>query len=185
MLTLKINSKHTWDPIKEEFGYTEGFFVELEHCLLAISKWESITNKPFLDNSKKTEEELALYIKCMSIKKDLSDEQVLAICYDQESITKIKNYIDSPMTATVIKQRKNINNSGEYMSSELMYYWLVSLNIPFVVETWPLQRMIKLVEVCSIKNQKPEKMSESDILRQNRSLNAARRAKKPKIPRKR
>lgn len=180
MLPIRIESRSTWDPIKEEFGEVEGFSVNLEHCLLAVSRWETIMAKPFLDNKEKNSEELLLYIKCMSIEKELTEDQTIAIASDESAIQMIKDYIDSPLTATTIKHNSPSGNNGEFLTSELMYYWLVSLQIPFEVDKWPLQRMIKLVEVCSIKNQPAKKMSKNDILRQNRSLNHARRGKKPR-----
>lgn len=180
MLPIEIESRTTWNPIKEEFGEIKGFSVKLEHCLLAISEWESITCKPFLDNKEKNNEELMLYIKCMALNDELTEEQTVAIISDEYAMTKIKKRIESPMTATVINRQSSKNNGGQFLTSELMYSWLVALHIPFEVEKWPLQRMIKLVEVCNQNNQPAKQMSKNDILRQNRSLNAARRIKKPR-----
>lgn len=181
MLKLKVDSQSTWDPYKEEFGEIEGFEVELEHCLLSVSKWEAKTCKPFFDNKHdKTTDELKLYIKCMSLNKDLTDEQVIAIISDVSCLAAIKDYIDSKMTATTVTTNGPHGSGGEYLTSELIYYYLVALQIPFEVERWPIQRLIKLIEVCNAKNQPPKKMSKNDILRQNRQLNAARRIKKPR-----
>lgn len=180
MIPIQIESRNTWDPIKEEFGEVKGFKVNLEHCLLSVSRWETITAKPFLDNKEKTNEELMLYIKCMSLDTELTDEQTLAIATDATAMNQIKEYIEAPLTATIVKSNGPKNGSGEFLTSELMYYWLVGLQIPFEVERWPLQRMIKLVEVCNAKNQPAKKMSKNDILRQNRALNQSRRVKKPR-----
>ena len=80
------------------------------------------------------------------------------------------------MTATKIK-RVGKGPKGETITAELIYYWMVTLNIPFECQKWHLNRLITLVEICSIKNQPQKKMSKGEILRQNRELNAARRAK--------
>ena len=65
----------------------------------------------------------------------------------------------------------------QIITSELIYYWMTALNIPFECQRWHLNRLMTLIEVAGIKNQPAKKMSKKDIAAQNRSLNAARRAK--------
>ena len=80
------------------------------------------------------------------------------------------------MTATVINKQMT-KHSNEVITNELIYYWMTELNIPFSCEKWHINRLFTLIEVASIKKQPPKKMSKSAIMRQNHSLNAARRAK--------
>ena len=85
----------------------------------------------------------------------------------------IQDYMDDPMTATTIN-RRNQSKKREVIPAEVIYYWMIALNIPFECQKWHLNRLLMLVDVVSLKNN-PEKMSKSDILRSNRELNAARR----------
>ena len=55
---------------------------------------------------------------------------------------------------------------------------MVDYGIPFdPCEKWHFNRLMTLIEVCSIKNQPPKKMKQKDWLPQRNSLNKARRAK--------
>ena len=53
MLRITIPEKEYWDKVKEEFVYTKGCTLILEHSLVSLSKWESKFNKPFLIKKKK------------------------------------------------------------------------------------------------------------------------------------
>jgi hypothetical protein len=78
------------------------------------------------------------------------------------------------MTATKISNQKK-SHSREVITSELIYYWMVALQIPFECQKWHINRLLALIEVCNIKNTPPKKMSKRDIMARNKSLNAARR----------
>lgn len=151
--------------------------LELEHSLISISKWESKYHKPFLAKERKTPEEMADYIRFMTVTK-VKDETV----YDRftpEIIEKINSYIQDSMTATVIKtapgQKKA--NPGTFITNEVIYYWLVELGIPFDVEKWHINRLMTLVEVTTEKRRPKKKMPKSEVLRRQSSLNAKRHAK--------
>ena len=81
------------------------------------------------------------------------------------------------MTATTINNRKNKPHSREIITSEIIYYWMIQSGIPMECQKWHLNRLLTLIEVCSIKGQKGEKMSNKEILSSNAALNAARRKK--------
>lgn len=155
--------------------YGPSTHLELEHSLISISKWEAKYHKPFLTKDQKTPEEMADYIRFMVITKvkDLSVFDRLS----QENIIQIQNYINDPMSATTIKSvpgHRKANN-GSVVTSELVYYWLTALNIPFEVEKWHFNRLMKLVEVASEKNQPKKKMPKKEVLRKQSALNEARR----------
>ena len=166
-------SPEGWDEVKQEFVEPKTKELQLEHSLISISKWESKWHKAFLSRTDKTEEEILDYIKCMTLTPNV-DPTV----YDNlttSNINAIKAYIDDPMTATVISYPNNKSTSHETVTAELMYYWMIALNIPQEYQKWHLNRLLKLIEVCNVKNTPPKKRSKSAILRDNAALNAARR----------
>lgn len=174
MLQITIPAVELWDEKKEEFvtGSKEQT-LQLEHSLISLSKWESKWCKPFLTKDEKTLEETIDYIKCMTITKNVESE-----VYDRltrSNIEAINKYIEAPMTATVFGNNKLQTGRREQVTSELIYYWMVSLNIPMECQKWHLNRLLTLIRVCNIKNTPPKKMNRRDIASQYASLNAARR----------
>lgn len=173
MLRLTIPAVEKWDEAKQEFIYTKEQTLELEHSLVSLSKWESKWCKPFLSNTEKTYEETMDYIKCMTLTKNVSQE--VYTCLTNSNIDEVKEYISDPMTATYFSEGKNGKGGREIVTAELIYYWMISLNIPFECQKWHLNRLIALIKVCDIKNQPPKKRSRREIMSRNAALNAARR----------
>ena len=174
MLEITIPAVELYDEINEEFISTKEQTLRLEHSLVSLSKWESKWNKPFFTKEEKTHEELIDYIKFMTITQNV-DPNVYN-CITDDNMSEITKYIEAPMTATTFSnERVGAGGNGERVTSELIYYWMIALNIPFECQKWHLNRLMTLIKVCSIKNQPPKKMSRNDILRRNSSLNAARR----------
>lgn len=175
MLNITIPKKELFNEKTNEFIYTNEYKLQLEHSLVSISKWESKWNKPFLnDKQEKTIKETIDYIKCMTITQNIPDNVYTYL--SPNNISEIKKYINSPMTATTFN---NINNkpNKEIITSELIYYWMISLNIPMECQKWHINRLLTLIRVCNIKNTPPKKMSRNEIMSRNASLNAARRRK--------
>ena len=170
MLTIKLKSEY-WDEEKEVFINTDFGEIHLEHSLVSISKWESKWKKSFINSDKQIGDELYDYIRCMS-KEPISLDLVKSMGVGV--IQQIIEYINDPMSATTIKSNGLKRPNREVITSELIYYWMIALNIPFECQEWHLNRLLKLIEVCNLKND-PKKMGKNEILRQNRDLNAARR----------
>ena len=79
------------------------------------------------------------------------------------------------MTATRFSDERNGRPGREQITAELIYYWMIALNIPPEYQKWHLNRLLTLIKVCEVKNRKPKRKSQGDIMRQNAALNAARR----------
>ncbi len=175
MLSITIPEKELWDKKNEEFFWTKKHTLQLEHSLVSISKWESKWHKAYLTKKEKTTEEILDYIRCMTITQNVPN--YIYGCLTQENISEIADYINDPMTATSFPNAEPgaANPNREVMTSEIIYYRMVALNIPFECQKWHIRRLLTLIEVCNRKNQPRKKMSRSSILSRNASLNAARR----------
>lgn len=174
MLTIKIPDREWFNDATQEFVTVKGTTLQLEHSLVSLSKWEAKWNVPFLSKEEKTIEQTLDYIHCMTI-----TQNVNPMVYEQlseENIEQINNYINMPMTATTFNNLDH-KSSREIITSELIYYWMIALNIPMECQKWHLNRLLTLIRVCNAKNAPPKKMSARDIMSRNSALNAARRKK--------
>lgn len=172
MLKIVIPGIELYDEKKEEFINTKPQALQLEHSLVSLSKWESKWNKPFLTKDNKTYEETIDYIRCMTITQNISHDTYRLLT--SENIQQVNDYIELPMTATTFSNQKK-PPSKDVVTAEIIYYWMISLNIPFECQKWHLNRLLTLINVCNIKNQPSKKMSKRDILNRNKTLNKARR----------
>lgn len=174
MLTIKIPDREWFNDATQEFITVKGTTLQLEHSLVSLSKWEAKWNTPFLSKEKKTLEQTLDYIRCMTI-----TQNVNPMVYEQlseDNIEQINKYINTSMTATTFNNLDN-KPSREIITSELIYYWMIALNVPMECQKWHLNRLLTLIRVCNAKNAPPKKMSARDIMSRNSALNAARRKK--------
>lgn len=175
MLTIKIPEIETFDEVENRFYRVKATSLTLEHSLMSISKWESKWHKAFLGRNEKTMEETIDYIRCMTLTQNV-DPNVYKYL-PANAVQEIIDYIRDPMSATCFGNRNDPRGSNEPVTSELIYYWMVALQIPFdPCQKWHLNRLMRLIRICEIKNSPPKKMSKSAIYARNRSLNNARRA---------
>lgn len=175
MLSIKIPKIELWDEVNEEFISTpKEYTLNLEHSLLSISKWEAKWKKPFLSKEEKTDEETIDYIRCMTLNNNV-DPMVYNVI-QKDMIKQVEEYIDDPMTATWFSNKEE-TKSREVVTSELIYYWMIALNIPWETEKWHLNRLLTLIKVCNVKNAPPKKMSMNEVINRNAAINKARRAK--------
>lgn len=170
MLKILIEAGEVYDELKNEFIKIPEQELTLEHSLLSVSKWESKWKKPFLTDKGMTTEETIDYIRCMTIN---TPKKNVYYGVTNNIIKQVNEYIEDPMTATWFSNR-NRSTNREIITSELIYYAMVSYNIPFKCEQWHLNRLLTLIRVCSEKND-PKKMSKKETYSRNRALNEARR----------
>jgi len=130
--------------------------LRFEHSLLSLSKWESKTKKAFQTERVKTPSEMVLYFECMLLPPE--DDPNLVVLLNPGQMDELTNYINEPQTASSVPldDPKTIND--EIVTSELIYWWLAALRIPFQpVETWHLSRTVMLVQIGGYKSQPPKK----------------------------
>lgn len=174
MLYLTVASGELFDEATWSFIEIKPTVIQLEHSLLAISKWESKWKKPFMSTEQKTEEEFRDYVRCMTINRNVDPNVYLRLT--AADYKKIDEYIHDPMTATTFHGGQSKKSSSKQITSELIYYWMVQAQIPFDAEKWHLNRLMTLIRIYSVEND-PKKMSKKDIYKSNRAINEARKAK--------
>lgn len=174
MLQIEVPiSPEGWDEEKQEFVEPKFQTLCLEHSLLSISKWESKWCKSFINTKQMTDEETLNYVKCMTITQNVKEDVYTHLTRD--NLISITKYIEAPMTATTVKSATKGKVTNEIVTSELIYHWMIALNIPFECQKWHLNRLLMLIRVCSAKNQTDKNMNKKDIMSRNKALNAARR----------
>jgi hypothetical protein len=174
MLTIVVPGVEMFDETIQEFVTRGDVSLDLEHSLVSLSKWESIYEKPFLGKADKTTEELLGYVKCMTLTPNVPEEVYQRL--SEDNIKVINDHLEARMSATWFNEAPGAPSSRDVITAELIYYWMVTFQIPFECENWHLNRLFTLIRVCNVKQAKPKKMSRSDLAARNRELNAQRRA---------
>lgn len=172
MLKITIPSIELYDEVKGEFISSKSQELTLEHSLVSLSKWESKWKKPFLTRDEKTVQETIDYVRCMCTTQNIDDSIINLVTND--NLKQVREYIEQEMTATTFSNEKKTINR-EIITAEIIYYWMIALNIPFECQKWHLNRLLTLINVCNLKNNPPKKMSKKELARRNSTLNAARK----------
>jgi hypothetical protein len=172
---IVIPKSELWDKKNQRFVYTEEHVLVIEHSLVSISKWEAKWHKPFFSKEEKTPEQILDYIKCMTLTQNVNPDVYNYLT--QDNIKEINSYLEDPMTATWFNEKKSKGSGNKVVTSELIYYWMVALQIPFECQKWHINRLMTLIRVCNEENRPKKKMSMRDTYSRNAALNAARRAK--------
>lgn len=180
MLKIEIpDIEDRWDPVKKEFVNVKGTTLILEHSLVSVQKWESKWHVPYMSTENKTNEMILDYIKCMVMFPHEFNEDLINYIPRGE-LEKVIKYINDPMTATTFSDTsKTSGNSSkkEKVTAEIVYYWMIALNIPMEYRKWHLNQLLTLIHVCEIKNAPQKKMGKNEVMARNRALNAQRRAR--------
>lgn len=194
MLTIVIPTVEIYDESKNTFINIEGTTLHLEHSLLSLTKWEEKYHICLLDrlnpkiDPQITPSEFIDYIKCMTIDKTVNDGvyEYFKYSISENNYRLIGEYLKDPHSATKIvhtlkegETKRRPGGSG--VTSEMVYYWMSQLNIPFTCEKWNINRLLSLINLINEKTSdtnktnKP-KMPKKELYSRNRALNAARRA---------
>lgn len=178
MIQIVVPKQQLFNENTEEFVNVEETVLEMEHSLKAVRIWEAKWHKPFLDNHDKTKEEIFDYMRIMCLNENV-DPMVFRVM-SQDNIEQVVSYIQNPMTATWFNNDNRIGaslKSGEIVTAEIIYYWMISMRVPLELENWHLNQLLTLLKVISIKNGGKKKMSKKEAALQRAKLNAERRKK--------
>ena len=174
MYQLEIPAREFYDETDSSFITFKKESLQIEHSLVSLSKWESKYKKPFISNFEMTPDEVLDYIRFMTITRNVDPLVFQAL--PEEALDKIKDYISDSMTATTFTDESHGGNR-ERITSEIIYYWMLSLNIPVEFERWHLSRLLTLIRVCEVKSSKSKKMPRAEVANKYKELNAARKKK--------
>lgn len=183
MLELEIPEREVFNEATQCFFKLPKISLKLEHSLVSISKWEAKWKKPFFSNEPPTPEQVVDYIKCMTLTQNVPENNYAIVSHDAISMKKINDYINESQTATWFSElRKDEGKSkrnSKTITSELVYYWMIALQIPMECQKWHISRLFTLIEVCNTEgdNSKSKKMSKREVLEMQKRINDARRAK--------
>lgn len=172
MLKITVPSKEMFDEQNQSFFTLKEQILQLEHSLVSLSKWESKWCKPFLSKEEKTLEETLDYIKCMTITQNVDPNVYNRL--SESNIREINDYIGAPMTATTFNNQQQ-KGSNEITTAELIYYWMISFNIPMECQKWHLNKLLTLIRVCNVKNAPAKKMNRREVASRYAAINAARK----------
>jgi hypothetical protein len=173
MLKIVVGGTESFDESTSEFVRQGGLPLELEHSLLSLSKWESRHEKPFLSQTEKTQEEVISYVQCMITTPEFPPGVLSEL--SETNFEEINAYIDAKMTATWFNEQPGAPKSRETITSELIYYWMITFQIPIECESWHLNRLFTLIRVCNLKSAKPKKMGRAEAAARQRTLNEQRK----------
>jgi hypothetical protein len=179
MLSIKIPAQKVYDENTSTFYDLKDTVLHLEHSLIAISKWESKWQKPFLDQTTpKTVEEITDYIRCMCVDEEEVIDPYIWKALSRRDAKRIEEYISNKMTASTVNNRnKKPQKKAQVFTSELIYYYMSALGIPFECENWHFSRLMMLIQIAVVEQQGPQKMPRNEMISQRNALNKARQAK--------
>lgn len=180
MLEITIPASEIYDSENNLFITVHEQTIKLEHSLVSLHKWEKKYHKPFISEEKMTHEETVDYIRCMTITQNV--DPLVYKMLTPKNIEEVNKYIEDPMTATWISSANEQEGKTwgkkkkETITAELIYYWMIALQIPMECQKWHLNSLLMLIQVCNIKND-PKKMNKKDRYLHNKALNESRKAK--------
>lgn len=164
MLTLTLSATDSEPEVE----------LRLEHSLVSLSKWESHYKKPFFNRDGMDNPQTLVYIEYMLLDRPPAGNWQKRLT--AEHYYKVGQYINDPQTATTFRENPNERRSNEVVTSELIYYWMISFQIPFEpCQNWHLNRLMTLIKIAGVKQSKPKKMSRQQQAEEYRRLNELRR----------
>lgn len=175
---LQINGLEYFSEEDEHFHTIPNRDIYLNHSLVSISKWEAKYKVKFLNNQEMTMAQFQDYIRMMVVYDPVISDEDFVPSLSQEQLSEIRGYMDDKMTATTITPSSGGGGTNyQYITSELIYSWMASLQIPSEYQYWHINRLLMLIQVTNENNQPKKKMDPNVAMARQRAANAARRAK--------
>ena len=179
MLQLDVILEESFDESTSEFVTAKQCTLKLEHSLVSLSKWESKYEKPFLAEAPKSEEEIIDYVMMMSLDEKAHPEAFVKLT--TAHFLAINDYINAKMTATWFNDKGKSKRQAQAVTSELIYYWITSYEIPWDVEYWHLGRLFTLIKVFQEERSnngkdKPNRQGTESMAAERRRINEERKA---------
>lgn len=171
-IKITVPASEFYDPKTNRFCDVKEQTLVLEHSLVSLSKWERKYHRPWITDGPKIPEEMAYYVECMTLTQNVNP--LVYKNLTEENYRDIYKYIEDPMTASWLNERGK-RPSREVVTAEIIYYWMIEFNIPVEFQKWHLNSLIMLIRVINAKKAPSRKMSKSEALSRQRSLNEARR----------
>lgn len=175
MLQIDVVMSESYDEQSQEF-LVETWPLRLEHSLVSLSKWESKFEKPFLTDEEKSVDEVLEYVRMMDLDENTPPEVFQRLTNEQ--YLQINDYINAKRSATWFNEQNKSKPSTQTITSELIYYWITSYEIPWVAETWHLNRLFTLLRVFNAERDtgdKTKKTNTESLAAQRRALNEKRK----------
>lgn len=173
MIAIDLGKIEYFDDDTSTFEYEEGGVVRFEYSLKALYDWEARWRKPFL-KGEITETEWEDFIRTMAL--DPFDDRFLTDDVKQL----LADYISDSQTATTFSSQADGQNGfkkPKLYTAEELYALMFSAGVDIKFEERNLNRLLIILKIIGTHNNPPKKMSKQDIIRQNKSLNAQRKAK--------
>lgn len=174
MLYITVPSVEMFDEATNEFVVRPDEILMLEHSLVSMSKWEESTEKPFLGYEDKSRHEIVAYFKCMTIC-PVNDPEVFSRL-SNENFQEINAYIDRKMTAAWFRENPEGRGNGEIVTAEIVYYWMVALQVPIEMQYWHFNKLLAQIKVINLKNAPKSKVPAQEAAADRSKLNAERLA---------
>lgn len=154
-LRVVIPARSTFEEETNTFRDFPERMVFLEHSLLSMARWESVTKQCFF-TSKLDRNSFALYIQCMC-EEYLTEEDALEIL--KRNRKRIEDYLfDDCIARKRSGGNRNAPSSNQgrskFLPTEQIYFHMFELGIPITCEKWHFSRLASLMRLYAQKNRK-------------------------------
>lgn len=177
MITVTVPKGEVFDNTHQVFWRVhKDTVIQLEHSLISLQKWEARWHVPFLANKEKTIEQTIDYVRCMCLSTNVKED--VFYCIPKKEMDRIVEYIYDPMTATTITNKSGKKGGKKkIVTAEVIYYWMIALNIPYEYRKWHLNQLLTLIQVINAESASPKKRSKQEIMQEYRAINEANKKK--------